>query len=104
MRAARWASLALVLTSCVASRPRPAAEYPVRVTALALDFSVQEQGTLSFALQLPPGLAAGVTVRTVAWNLTLDGNRFATGVAGPPSSLVGGAWKLEAPLVSRHVQ
>jgi hypothetical protein len=85
---------------------RPIAETaPLPVSALWVDFQKNEEGRLTFTLDVPAG--ASRTVNTVTWELYVGSLRFATGVEGPMKgqALGDGTLRLEvdAPLAYRHV-
>jgi len=104
----RWptvASLLLLSLSCrTLVRPAPTLEV-LPVAALNVDFPKNEEGHLSFTLDVPE--AAQRSVSRVSWELWIGALRFATGVEGPSAGAPqpGGTLqvKIDAPLVYRHL-
>lgn len=92
-----WSCAALLL-GC-ASRPHAPRTPAIVVTSLSVLFPERDRGELTFALRLPPG---ETRVTEVAWELFLDGERFATGLEGevPPRE---GLFPVRTALVSRHL-
>ena len=101
----RWPLVALLLLGCQAHlRPKPPIQ-TLPVMALSVDFPKNEEGRLSFTLDVPQ--ASLRTVRRVSWELWIGALRFATGVEGPTTAVAQGDGSLrvtiEAPLVYRHL-
>lgn len=93
-----WLCLGWLCLGC-AARPGVPETSPVVVTAVELDFLERDRGELAFTLRLPPG---SPPVAQVAWELFLDGNRFAAGLDAdvPP---VDGLFRVKSALASRHL-
>jgi hypothetical protein len=90
--------LAMGLAGCAGKHhlaPKPS----VTVSKLSLDFPERERGELAFSLTLPEGAPAATEV---AWELFLDGSRFATGLQGSLTQQPGSV-DLQTTLVARHL-
>lgn len=90
--------LAALLLGC-AARPGSPRAPSIVVTALAVEFPERDRGELTFTLRLPPGEAR---VTEVAWELFLDGERFATGLEGEVAPR-DGLFPVRTALVARHL-
>lgn len=91
-------SLFASLAGC-AARPLVPAAPGVVVTELKLDFPEREKGELEFSLRLPSDKQ---TLTEVAWELYLDGARFAAGIDGEVKH-EGGLFQVKSALTSRHL-
>jgi hypothetical protein len=89
----------LVFCAGCAARPGVPATPTVVVTRLQLDFPEREKGELEFSLRLPSGPQQ---VSEVAWELFLDGARFAAGIDGEVRH-EDGLFHVKSALTSRHL-
>lgn len=94
----RALALFALLAGC-AARPGVPATPTVVVTELELDFPQREKGELEFSLRLPSG---SEKLSEVAWELFLDGARFAAGIDGEVKQ-VDGLFQVKSALTSRHL-
>lgn len=94
----RALALVLVCAGC-AARPGVPATPTVLVTELKLDFPEREKGELEFRLRLPAG---SEKLSEVAWELFLDGARFAAGIDGDVKH-EDGLFHVKSALTSRHL-
>jgi hypothetical protein len=94
----RLALFTLLAAGC-AARPGTPATPTVVVTELKLDFPEREKGELEFTLRLP---SQQQKLTEVAWELFLDGARFAAGIDGEAKH-EDGLFRVKSALTSRHL-
>lgn len=91
--------LLLFCAGC-AARPLGPATPTAVVTELKLDFPEREKGELEFTLRLPSDKQQQLS--EVAWELFLDGARFAAGIDGEVKR-ENGLFQVKSALTSRHL-